>query len=110
MGLNSASWRCVEGPFLVSGHPGQARAATGCGAVLSDGEGIPSPHLAAGEDCGIDTDVHLVVLRRSAQDARIRRQVALGERCHHAPRAWPCHAETDPVSERKGPADPSILD
>src|SRR6266496_1417522 len=43
---------------------------------------ITAPDRSASQHRGINSDVHLVVFRGRAQDARIFRQISLGQRRH----------------------------
>jgi len=54
---------------------------------LLESDRITSADHAALEHCGIDTHVGLIVLGRRPKDAHILGEIALGQRCHYAPRA-----------------------
>jgi len=61
--------------------------------------GITPANLAALQHRGIDADPTLIVLDRRPQDARILREVTLGERCHHAAQAGASDAQANGVPD-----------
>src|SRR6185436_239532 len=61
-------------------------------------------------DCRIDPDIDLVVLRRGAQDARICRQVPLGQGRHDTAATRTGDAQANSIAAGKRVTNPSILD
>src|SRR5258708_13394660 len=77
------------------------------GLVQSDG--ITTADLATLQYGGIDPNVGPVVLGRCAQDTCIPREIALGERGHHAAAAGTSDVQTNRIPDREDLPDPSIL-
>ncbi len=77
---------------------------------LLQSDGITTADLATLQHRGIDPNVGPVVLGRSAQDTCIPREIALGERGHHAAAARSSDAQANGIPDREDLTDPGILD
>src|SRR4029453_16974138 len=72
-------------------------------------DGISALDLTTMRHSRVHPDTNLVVLGRGAQDARIPRQVRLGQRRHHAADAGARDGEPDRLTDGERAADPGIL-
>jgi hypothetical protein len=77
--------------------------------ALLQPDGIATADLAALQHGRIDPNVSPVVLGRCAQDTCISREIALGQRSHHAAGAAISDAQANGIPDREGLPDPGIL-
>src|SRR5687768_13967318 len=78
--------------------------------TLFNSDRITAMDRASALDCRIDADADVVVFRRGAQDARIRRQIALGQGRHHTAATWTGNAQANRISDGQRVTNPRILD
>ena len=97
---------CVSGGRGAGNGVGADRAST----RLLNSDGIAAMDRASALDCRVDTDLDVVVLCRRAQDARIPRQVPLGQGRHYTAATGPGDPQANRFTDNERVTNPSILD